>query len=91
MVASLWVVADCLGGIIGSPLGSLTYDNWGMGISTGQQGIEFCSSAFFFITIPDSGLETAGLLISVILLGIYGIGKNCKQKTEQTDQRQGVR
>ena len=36
MVASLWVVADCFGGIIGSPLGSLTYDNWGMGISTGQ-------------------------------------------------------
>lgn len=26
MVASLWIVADCLGGIFGSPLGSLTYD-----------------------------------------------------------------
>ena len=89
MVASLWVVADCFGGIIGSPLGSLTYDNWGMGISTGDQRcaiFQLLPFYFFF-----SGLESAGLLVSVILLGIYSFGKSCKEKTEEINQRQGVR
>ena len=88
MVASLWVVADCFGGIIGSGLGSLTYDNWGMGISTGHQ-LQFCNLP---LTLSDFlGLEVAGLLISVILLGIYSIGKNWKEKSEQRNQGQGVR
>ena len=90
MVASLWVVADCFGGIIGSPLGSLTYDNWGMGISTGHH-ITIVQLSSCILTISDSGLEAVGLLVSVILLGIYSIGKSCKEKTEEANQRQGVR
>ena len=92
MVASLWVVSDCFGGIIGSPIGSLTFDNWGMGISTGHPVLPWINHPLtHFLSISDTGLEAAGLLISVILLGLYSIGKNCKQKPEQTDQSQVVR
>ena len=82
MVASLWVVADCFGGIIGSPLGSFTYDNWGMGISTGPEFLRNCET----FTIFKTGVEAGGLLVSVILLGIYSIWRNCQTKAEQIDQ-----
>ena len=91
MVASLWVVADCFGGIIGSPLGSLTYDNWGMEISTGDYTIIVqLFSCFNLQWLIYLGLEAAGLLVSVILLGIYSVGKSCKEKTEEANQSQGV-
>ena len=34
MVSSLWVISDCLGGYVGSSLGSLSYDKYGFEVSS---------------------------------------------------------
>lgn len=38
MVSSLWVISDCAGGYLGSSLGSLAYDTWGLETGTMIEG-----------------------------------------------------
>ena len=38
MVSGLWVISDCAGGYLGSSLGSLAYDTWGLETGTMMEG-----------------------------------------------------
>ena len=38
MVSGLWVISDCAGGYLGSQLGSLAYDTWGLETGTMMEG-----------------------------------------------------